>query len=139
MGIEENRALAARWTGEIWNQGNMAAVDEICGPNFTFNYPFPGMSPVREGYKQVVTAYRSAFHGMHLTNEIVIAEGDKVALRWRGQSTHQREFMGVAPTGKQVTMSGNTIAHIEGGRIVEEWTEMDTIGLMEQIGAMPSG
>ncbi|MDY6916696.1 MAG: ester cyclase [Chloroflexota bacterium] len=47
------------------------------------------------------------------------------------------EFMDVAPTGRQVTMSGNTIARIEGGRIVEEWTEMDTVGLMQQIGAMP--
>jgi len=139
MGIEENKTLAARWTEEIWNQGNMAAVDELCAPNFTFNYAFPGMPPDRESYKKVVTAYRSAFHGMHLTNEIVIAEGDKVAIRWRGQSIHQGEFMGIAPTGKQVTMTGNSIARIEGGKIVEEWTEMDTVGAMQQIGAMPLG
>ena len=139
MGIEENKTLAARWTEEIWNQGNMAAVDEICAPNFTFNYAFPGMPPDRESYKKVVMAYRSAFHNMHLTNDIVIAEGDKVAIRWQGKAVHQGEFMGIAPTGKQVTMTGNCIARIEGGKIVEEWTEMDAVGLMQQIGAMPSG
>jgi steroid delta-isomerase-like uncharacterized protein len=139
MGTEENKNLAARWTEEIWNQGNMVAVDELCGPNFTFNHAFPGIPADRESYKKVVTAYSSAFHSMHLTNEIVIAEGDKVAIRWRGQSTPQGEFMGVAPTGKQVTMAGNSIAHIEDGKIVEEWTEMDTFGLMQQIGAMPAG
>jgi steroid delta-isomerase-like uncharacterized protein len=138
MGVEENKALAARWTEEIWNQGNMAAVDEMCAPNFTFNYAFPGMQSDREGYKKVVTAYRTAFHKLHLTNEIVIAEGDKVAIRWRGQSVHQGEFMGIAPTGKQVTMTGNTIARIAGDKIAEEWTEMDAVGLMQQIGAVPS-
>ncbi len=139
MTIEENKGLAARWTEEIWNQGNMAAVDEICTPNFTFNYALPGMPPDRESYKKVVTMYRNAFHGMHLTNEIVIAEGDKVAIRWRGQSEHKGEFMGIAPTGKKVTMSGNSIARIESGKIAEEWTEMDSVGVMQQIGAVPSG
>jgi steroid delta-isomerase-like uncharacterized protein len=139
MGIEENKALAARWTEQVWNKGNMAAIDEICAPNFNFNYAFPGMPSNKEGYKQVVTAYRAGFHNMHLTNEIVIAEGNKVAIRWRGQSTHKGEFMGVPPTGKQVTMTGNTIARIEGGKIVEELTEMDGLGIMQQIGAIPSG
>jgi steroid delta-isomerase-like uncharacterized protein len=138
MGIEENKALAARWTEKIWNQGNMAAVDEMCTPNFTFNYAFPGMTPDRESYKRVVTTYRNAFRGLHLTNEIVIAEGDKVAIRWRGQSEHQGEFMGIAPTGKKVTMTGNSIARIESGKIAEEWTEMDSVGVMQQIGAVPS-
>jgi steroid delta-isomerase-like uncharacterized protein len=137
MGIEENKNLAARWTEEIWNQGSTAAIGEICAPNFTFNYAFPGMSSDRNGYKQVVAAYRSAFPDMHLTNEIVIAEGDKIVIRWRGKSTHRGEFMGVAPTGKQVVMTGNTIARIEAGKIAEEWTEMDTFGLMQQISPTP--
>ena len=138
MGIEENKAVAARWTEEIWNQGNVAAVDEILTPNFTFNYALPGMPPDRESYKKVVAMYRNAFHGLHLTNEIVVAEGDKVAIRWRGQSEHQGEFMGIGPTGKKVTMAGNSIARIESGKIAEEWTEMDAVGLMQQIGAIPS-
>lgn len=137
MGIEENRNLAARWTEDIWNRGSIAAIDNICAPDFTFNYAFPGMSSDRDGYKQVVAAYRSAFPDMRLTNEIVIAEGDKIAIRWRGNSTHRGEFMGVAPTGKQVVMTGNTIARIEAGKIVEEYTEMDLFGLMQQISPAP--
>ena len=138
MSIEENKVLASRWTEEIWNQGNLAAIDDLCAPNFVFNYAPPGMVPDRESYKKTVTMFRTAFHSMHLTNEIVIAEGDKVVTRWSGRSVHKGEFMGIAPTDKQVTMTGNSIAHIVGGKIVEEWTEMDIMGLMQQLGVFPT-
>ena len=138
MGIEENKALAARMTEDIWNQGNMAAVDELCAPNFAFNFAPPGMPSDRESYKKVITMHRNAFHSLHLTNEIVIAEGEKVAVRGWLRGVHQGEYMGIAPTGKQVTMTYNSIVRIEGGKIAEEWTEVDMVGLMQQSGAMPS-
>ncbi len=138
MSIEQNKALANRWTEEVWNQANPATIDDLCAANFVFNYAPPGMAPDRESYKKTVAMYHGAFHNMHLTNELVIAEGDLVALRWKGTSTHNGEFMGIAPTGKQVTMTGNSIARIAGGKIVEEWTEMDSLSMIQQIGAIPS-
>jgi predicted ester cyclase len=137
MSLEENKVIANRWTEEIWNQANMAAIDELCTPHFTFNYAPPGMPPNRESYKKTVAMFHNAFHNMHLTNELVIAEGNNVAVRWSGRSTHKGEFMGVAPTGKEVTMTGNSLARIEAGKFVEEWTEMDMVGMMQQIGAIP--
>jgi steroid delta-isomerase-like uncharacterized protein len=137
VSVEEPKALASRWTEEIWNRGNMAAVDELCAPSFVFNYPAPGVTSDREGYKKTVTMFRDAFHDMQLTNEIVIAEGDMVALRWKGRSVHRGDFMGIAPTGKQVTMTGNTIGRVAAGKFVEEWTEMDMMTMMQQLGVMP--
>ena len=137
MSIEENKVLASRWTEEIWNQGNPAAIDELCAPNFVFNYAPPGMAPDRESYKKTIAMFHAAFPEMHLINENVIAEGDKVAIRWTSHSIHKGEFMGIAPTGKRVTMTGNSIAHIVGGKIVQEWTEMDMLGLMQQLGVFP--
>ena len=67
-----------------------------------------------------------------------MAEGDKVVTRWIGQGTHQGELMGVAPTGNQLTFTGITIHRIEATKIVEEWSNWDALGLMQQIGAVPT-
>jgi predicted ester cyclase len=65
----------------------------------------------------------------------LVAEGDKVAIRWSWRGIHKGEYMGIAPTGKQVTMTGISILRIVGGKIVEEWGESDNLGFMEQLGA----
>ena len=75
---------------------------------------------------------------LRITLEDDIAEEDKVVSRWTAQVTHQGELMGIAPTGNQVTIMGITIHRIEDGKIVEEWENWDALGLMQQIGAIPS-
>jgi predicted ester cyclase len=67
-----------------------------------------------------------------------IAEGDEVVTRWTGRGTHQGELFGVAPSGNQVELSGITISRFEGGKIAEDWTNSDTLSMMQQIGAVPS-
>ena len=74
---------------------------------------------------------------MASTIEDLFAEGDKVVLRFTFHGTHQGEFMGVAPTGKQVTMPGIDIFRIADGKIVELWGQEDVLGMMQQIGAIP--
>ncbi len=134
MSIEENKTLAGRWLDEIWNKVNLAAVDELCTTNFTFSYAAPGVSNDREGYKQTVIMLTSGVSDLKVTLEDMVAEGDKVAVRWKGSSKHTGEFMGIPPTGKQLSMTGISIIRIEGGNIVEEWGEMDMMGLMQQMG-----
>jgi predicted ester cyclase len=112
-------------------------MDELLATNFVFNYPFPGLAPNLEGYKQTIAMARGAFPDMRFTVEDVIAEADKVAVRWSGRSSHKGEYMGVAPTGKQVTMTGISILHIAGGKIAKEWAEMDNLGMMQQLGVIP--
>jgi predicted ester cyclase len=76
---------------------------------------------------------------VHSTTEDMVAEGDKVAIRWTWRGTHNKgEHIGVTPTGKQAMITGISILRIAGGKIVEEWGEMDTLGFMEQLGVFPT-
>src|SRR5436190_2066921 len=72
-----------------------------------------------------------------ITVDEQIAEGDKVASRWTGRGTHDGDLMGVAPTGKQVTVSGLTFSRLANGKVVEEYTNWDTFGMMQQLGVVP--
>lgn len=135
MSLEENKAIASRWNEEIWSKGNMAAVDELMATNFVWLNAPPGVASDREGFKRFQTGALGAFADMKCTVEDMVAEGDKVAVRWTWSGKHTGEYMGIAPTGKQVTMTGVSIIHIAGGKIVEEWDESDNLGFMEQLGA----
>ena len=138
MSIEENKAIGRRWVEEIWDKGNLAAFDELLAPQFVCNYAPPEVPLGPEGYKQTVNLYRTALPDMHYTVDEMVAEGDKVAVRWNGRGTHEGSLMGIAPTGKQVTITGISILRIAGGKVVEEWGEMDMLGVLQQLGAIPS-
>jgi steroid delta-isomerase-like uncharacterized protein len=138
MSTEDNKAIARRWGEEVWGKGSPAAIDELFAPNFVFNYPLPGATPDLKGYKQTVAMMLGPFADTQCTGEDVVAEGDKVAVRWIWRGTHKGEFMGVPPTGKQVTITGISILRIAGGKIVEEWGEMDNLGMMQQLGVIPA-
>jgi predicted ester cyclase len=135
MSVEENKAVARRWNDEIWNKGNIAAVDEIMATNFVWLNAPPGVPSDLKGYKQYQTESLSSFADMNCTIEDMVAEGDKVAVRWTWSGKHTGEYMGIAPTGKRVTMTGVSIIHIVGGKIVEEWDEADNLGFMAQLSA----
>lgn len=138
MSIEENRGIARRWNDEIWAKGSLAAIDELLATGFVFNYPPTGVAPDLEGYKQTVTDWLAPFADVHCTIEDMVAEGDKIAVRWIWNGTHTGEYMGIAPTRKQVTVTGTSILRIEDGKIVKEWGEMDMLGMMQQLGAFPA-
>ena len=138
MSVEENKAIARRWLDEIWSKGSLVAINELCATDFVWHRAPPGVVPDREGYKQEnVTNLGASFADFHCTIEDMVAEGDKVAIRWTWRGTHKGEYMSIAPTGKQVTMTGINIIRIVGGKIVEEWGESDDLGFMEQLGAVP--
>jgi predicted ester cyclase len=94
------------------------------------------MPPNREGEKRLLRMHRAAFADAEATIDDQIAEGDKVVTRWTFRSTHKGKFMGIAPTGKRVTITGINIHRIEGGKIVELWRQKDVLGLMQQLGAV---
>jgi len=137
MSTEENKVLGRRWIEEIWDKGNLAVVNEILASNFVFHYAPPGVAPDREGYKQTLTMYRTSSPDMHYTVDDMVAEGDKVTIRWAGKGTHRGALMEIAPTGKKVTITGISIIRIAGGKIVEEWTEQDMLGVLQQLGVAP--
>jgi predicted ester cyclase len=137
MSIEENKVIARRWNDEIYSKGNVAVIDELFATDFVWHTPWAGLAPDREGYKQSVMPLVS-FSDVHCATDDMVAEGDKVAIRWTWSGSHTSEYMGFAPTGKRVTMAGISILRIVGGRIVEEWDEQDNLGFMQQLGAFPA-
>lgn len=134
---EENKALVRRIVEEAWNKGNLAVVDELLSPDYVLHIPLPGEAPGRKGYEQAVSMHRTAFTDFRLMIEDMVAEGDKVVIRWTIRGTHKGEYMGIAPTSKEVTYTGISIRRFEGGKIAEEWLELDTLGLMQQMGVVP--
>jgi steroid delta-isomerase-like uncharacterized protein len=133
---EENKAIVRREIEEVFSaQGNLDVADEIFAPEYV-GYPEDVRGP--EGAKETAKMYRNAFPDVQLSIEDQVAEGDKVVTRWIGSGTHQGEMMGIAPTGNQVRVDGMTISRIEDGKIVEEWEIYDALGMMQQLGAIPS-
>jgi predicted ester cyclase len=91
-----------------------------------------------EGVKQGARGYREAFPDLSMKVEEIVAENDLVAVRWTARGTHKNELFGIAPTGKEATVTGITIDRWAGGKIAESWTNWDTLGLLQQLGAVPA-
>ena len=130
MSIEENKTLARRAIEEIMNQRNLAVFNELHSPDYVCHLnsrTIQGPEPV----KQLLSMVLTAFPDLHYTFEDVFGEGDRVVIRYTSRGTHQGELMGIAPTGKQVTITGTSIMRIANGKILEEWIIND---LMQQLG-----
>jgi predicted ester cyclase len=137
MSVEENKAMVRRVIEEAWNKGNMAVIDEHLSPDYVHHNLPPGMPHDREGYKQMVRKHHAAFSGFHLMIEDEVAEGDKVALRFKWSGMHTGEYLGIAPTGKQIAVTALCMHRIEGDKEVEQWAQVDQVGLMQQLGVVP--
>ena len=133
---DETKAVARKWNRIF--EGNSAMADEIIAPGCVYHDAPPGIPSGPEGVKQWAGMFSGAFPDMRVTDEDYIAEGDTVFGRFIGRGTHRAELMGIAPTGKQVAISGVNIFRIAGGKIVEHWVNYDAMGLMQQIGAIPA-
>lgn len=136
MSTEDNKALVRRFYQE--GVHNPDLFDELLAPTYVLH--FPGGPPIAgiEGAKALMTAYSSAFPDLQLTTEDLVAEGDRVAIRntWRG--THQGAFRGLPPTGRHVTFTGSDFFRFAGGKIAEQWADLDALGLMQQLGVIPA-
>jgi steroid delta-isomerase-like uncharacterized protein len=132
---EENKALCRRLVEEGWNKHNLALLDELYADCVYYN---PATGEIKgEALKQFLASMLAAFPDIRFTIEDLVAEGDKVVTRWSCTGTHRGEFMGLAPTGKQVPVSGMNISRIVEGKVVEERVELDTLRFFQQLGAIP--
>lgn len=133
-----NKEIVRRVLEDIWTDESV--VDELIATDYVGYDPampetIRGPQGVKDNYKQ----YRDAFEGAKITVTDQIEEGDKVATRWEGRGRHTGEMMGIPPTGKDTVVTGHTTTRIKDGKIVEEWTNWDTLGMLQQIGAIPTG
>jgi len=136
MSFEENKALVRRLVEEFWNQGNTAAADELMTAAATIILPGRGQVS-KENFKAFAVTLRGAFPDWHTTLEEMIAEDDQVAERWTGRGTHQGEFQGIAPTGRQVTVPGFVFYRVASGKITEFRGLFDGLSMLQQLGAIP--
>ena len=137
---EENKAIARRALEEVFSgQGNLDVADELFAPDYVGHDP-ASPEDIRgpEGVKEFASMYRNAFPDVQLSVQEQVAEGDMVATRWIASGTHQGDLMGIAPTGNRVTVAGTSVERIVDGKIEETWDNYDTLGMMQQIGAIPS-
>ena len=134
--IEKNKEIARRWLLEFWH-GDFSLAHELHTPDYTrhADSPVPVNNP--DAYVQYIKTTRNAFPDLTFTVEDVIAEGDKVVIRWTATMTHQSELMGVPATGKKISARGMDLLRFEGGKIKETWNFPDEFGMFVQIGRFP--
>jgi steroid delta-isomerase-like uncharacterized protein len=137
MSIEENKSIVRRFFEKGPSKGDLSAANELLAPDFTLHVPLP-CSPGVQGINDVISACRAAFEHLNVTVEDMIAEEDRVAARFTARGIHKGSFMGLPPTGKPIAMTGMEIFRIENGKIAELWGEANLLGLMQQLGILPS-
>lgn len=136
MGTVENKAVPRRFIEEAFNGGKLAVIDEVVSPNYV-NHVAGTEIRGRDGMKQFIMTYRTAFPDCRYTIEDQVAEGDKVVTRWTARGTQEGELMGIPPTGKHVSLKGVVIDRLENGKLAETWNEADMLGMLQQLGVAP--
>jgi steroid delta-isomerase-like uncharacterized protein len=133
-----NKALVRRFVEEILNKGDLSLVDEVFAADALYRGSAVTDMRGTEAVKQYINAvHRVAFPDTNFTIEELIAEGDMVVLRWTFAGTHKAEWGGIAPTGKQVSITGTTRLRICGGKIVDHWCDWDALKAFQQLGLVP--
>src|SRR5215468_2163623 len=119
MSTEDNKSLVHRWV-DAWNTNtNGEVLEQIFAPDWKNRNPLPGITEGIEGVRHFVKANRAAFSEIQMTIDLLLAEGEMVMFRWITSGIHTGEFLGIAPTGKQVTYSGMTVHRVENGKFAE--------------------
>jgi len=136
MSIEENKAIVRSYT-ELTNARDLEGAFAHFSPSFFDHAVRPGMPTGIEGVRLFFNMLFTAFPDLRATIQDIIAEGDKVVDRMTCEGTHQGMFMGAQPTGKHVKWSYIDINRIVDGKVVEHWAEVDTMGIMQQLGLVP--
>jgi steroid delta-isomerase-like uncharacterized protein len=132
-----NKDIVRRTAEEPWG-GDYSAIDELVAPGYIGHDPSQPDTIGPQGVKEFLDQFRTAYPDGKVTIDHQWEDGDTVISAWTGAGTQNGELMGIAPTGKQVRVTGITISRIADGQIAEEWTVWDTLGMLQQLGAVPA-
>ena len=135
---EEHRALFERWFEELWNRKNYAITQELVHPDFTAHGA--GGQDIKQGpdgVAEMVRTWHKAFPDGHMAIDDIITEDDISVIRMTFRGTHLDEFYGNPASGKKVEVTSIGIDRVVDGQITEGWGELNMLGLMQQIGAIP--
>jgi steroid delta-isomerase-like uncharacterized protein len=134
---EEDKVVARRLYEEVFGSGDLELLDDIALDEYVEHNPLPDQGRGLRGLKDRVAALRDAL-APRFTIEDVIAEGDKVVVRWTNSGSHVGEFAGIPPTNKDFTIGGIDIYRVEDGKLAEHWDVVDQLSLLQQLGLLPS-
>ena len=137
MSETENKQLIRRYYQEVVMEGRVDVLDAITRDDYVEHNPFPGHGQGLDGQRQRVNTLFTALK-QKITPELLIAEGDRVAVLWTTHGTHVGAFIGLPPTGKSYTIQGIDIFQFRDGRMAEHWDVVDMYGFLSQIGALPA-
>lgn len=139
---DANKAIVQKWF-DASNNHDFAAYNEICTPDYVHHDPnLPVQDADLETFKQIIGGgFVGAFPDLSLKVDDMIAEGDRVAVRWHFLGTHNGELPGdppLPPTGKSISVDSTSVHRVADGRVAEAWVIFDVLGMMQQLGAIPS-
>ena len=137
--LGENKAIILRSESELWSKGDLAVADQLYSPEFVCHFIVGPEWRGVEGIKEQVRRHRTAFPDWTERVDDIVAEGDRVVIRFASSGTHRGEFAGIAPTGRKVSIQEMAIFRVVGGKIVEQWGQPDLNGLLEQLRAPDTG
>ncbi len=138
MTPDEGAALINRFYDEGWNANNLDVYDELVTEDFVDHQAVPGLPQGRDGFKALNGMFRVAMPDVWVTVDDIITDGDKVAARWTSTGTHQGDLFGIPPTGNAVKITATVLYRTEDGRLAEGWISRDDLGLMRQLGVIPT-
>jgi len=134
--VNDNVSLGRRVFQEIYGEGRVDLVDQLYADEFVDDSPGGGKG--RDLIKEAVTGFHKAFPDLRIEIEDAFGIGDKVVLRYTARGTQTGAYYDIPASGKAVAVRGITIFQIVNGKIKTEWTEYDRLGIMRQIGVIPS-
>ena len=136
MSAEESKAIVRRFWG-VWEEGDIDLVDELLAPDYVNHSPATPDQPTDpEGIKAVVGMFRGAMPDLRVIIEDMIAEGDKVVVRYTIEGTHEGELFGVPPTGQRLSIKSISVERVSDGKIREHWRITDSLDMMQQLGVV---
>jgi steroid delta-isomerase-like uncharacterized protein len=137
MSTGENKTFLVRSFDALFNEKRVDDADEFYAQDYVDHSPVPGQAPGLDGAKQKWRMYLAGIPDLHAIVEDMVAEGDKVAVRWIVEGTHSGELLGIPPTGRPVRISGISIYRLAEGKIVEQFERWDKLDLTQQLGVIP--
>ncbi|MBS1776218.1 MAG: ester cyclase [Bacteroidetes bacterium] len=132
--VKQNKEICKRFFDELHDKGNFDIIDELVHPNVISHDPFPGQPEGSEGVRSTMKIFRTAFPDLKLIHNDMIAEDDRVMIKFTATGTHQAEFMYIPATGNKIAYEEVVILRLKDGKITEHWAVADAMALLQQLG-----
>ena len=134
---ESNKKIVSEFIEALFSRGDLAAVDSMLSDDFLNHDPPFGVTADREGMRAAGATFRTAFSDWRSDLDFLIAEDDLVTEKFTAHGVNDGEIMGMAPTGREVSLRGINIFRVRDGRITERWGRLDDLGFLQQLGVVP--